>query len=286
MVADCSSHRACLATLEAGNLARPEGIEPPTSWFEARRSVRLSYGRTMGKPSHERHSRRCRCGRSPGNRLEYSTAAMALARASPLASPAPARPPRPVGHRIGSGCRPRCRATPRCGPGIVQDIDLSARESRSRAPSLRSRHRPSMAALRCASPSTAACSRRAPRSSHSTASCCWRSRRRLVASIVSGKVSAWASRAPNRASARAPPSPKRCSATEGQALLRRRRTLRAVGLAQRPAEAQPGVVLLEVVGREGGNAVQRRYALMRAAGQRRRPAPTPHARETGGGAEA
>ena len=25
---------------------RPEGIEPPTSWFEARRSVRLSYGRT------------------------------------------------------------------------------------------------------------------------------------------------------------------------------------------------------------------------------------------------
>ena len=27
-------------------LVRPEGIEPPTSWFEARRSVRLSYGRT------------------------------------------------------------------------------------------------------------------------------------------------------------------------------------------------------------------------------------------------
>ena len=29
-----------------GAVVRPEGIEPPTSWFEARRSVRLSYGRT------------------------------------------------------------------------------------------------------------------------------------------------------------------------------------------------------------------------------------------------
>lgn len=31
-------------SVEAG--VRPEGIEPPTSWFEARHSVRLSYGRT------------------------------------------------------------------------------------------------------------------------------------------------------------------------------------------------------------------------------------------------
>ena len=35
---DCSSR--------LGRVVRPEGIEPPTSWFEARRSVRLSYGRT------------------------------------------------------------------------------------------------------------------------------------------------------------------------------------------------------------------------------------------------
>ena len=25
--------------------ARPEGLEPPTAWFEARNSIQLSYGR-------------------------------------------------------------------------------------------------------------------------------------------------------------------------------------------------------------------------------------------------
>ncbi len=28
-----------------GKLARPEGLEPPAYWFEASRSIRLSYGR-------------------------------------------------------------------------------------------------------------------------------------------------------------------------------------------------------------------------------------------------
>ena len=29
-------------------LARPEGLEPPAYWFEANRSIRLSYGRGSG----------------------------------------------------------------------------------------------------------------------------------------------------------------------------------------------------------------------------------------------
>ena len=27
-------------------MARPEGLEPPTTWFEARYSIQLSYGRS------------------------------------------------------------------------------------------------------------------------------------------------------------------------------------------------------------------------------------------------
>jgi hypothetical protein len=33
-------------------VARPEGLEPPAYWFEASRSIRLSYGRvSFARPS-------------------------------------------------------------------------------------------------------------------------------------------------------------------------------------------------------------------------------------------
>ena len=40
--------RAGYSAAELRWLERPEGLEPPTPWFEARCSVPLSYGRLMG----------------------------------------------------------------------------------------------------------------------------------------------------------------------------------------------------------------------------------------------
>jgi hypothetical protein len=43
-------------------VARPEGLEPPAYWFEASRSIRLSYGRDRG---HHTMARMIRCANDP-----------------------------------------------------------------------------------------------------------------------------------------------------------------------------------------------------------------------------
>ena len=46
-------------------MARPEGLEPPTYGFEARRSIQLSYGRTVEDSYHRRPTLRRRSRATP-----------------------------------------------------------------------------------------------------------------------------------------------------------------------------------------------------------------------------
>jgi hypothetical protein len=39
-------------------MARPEGLEPPTTWFEARYSIQLSYGRVVWMRMAAQYKRR------------------------------------------------------------------------------------------------------------------------------------------------------------------------------------------------------------------------------------
>ena len=45
-----SASNEAIARLRTNSFfARPEGLEPPTAWFEARNSIQLSYGRLDAK---------------------------------------------------------------------------------------------------------------------------------------------------------------------------------------------------------------------------------------------
>ena len=55
-----SADRSCSVRDELGcklmkALVRPEGLEPPAYWFEASRSIQLSYGRTVPSVSVSDH---------------------------------------------------------------------------------------------------------------------------------------------------------------------------------------------------------------------------------------
>ena len=44
--------KGCREVKQRSRMVRPEGFEPPTYWFVARRSIQLSYGRTLHESNY------------------------------------------------------------------------------------------------------------------------------------------------------------------------------------------------------------------------------------------
>src|SRR5690348_3396536 len=68
---DCSAHpgpRPCGPALRASKIAPGDFVEPPTTWFEAKYSIQLSYGRAACPPLYCIRPARRDCSAHPGPR--------------------------------------------------------------------------------------------------------------------------------------------------------------------------------------------------------------------------
>ena len=115
--------------LSTCDLVRPAGLEPAAYWFEASRSIQLSYGRALATKNHST----CRCSRPPLPRsAPASTAMQPFSHASRVSCPHPPRTnrsPRDAGSITAARLAPaKCRSAV-----IVPNFD-SCSSSRSSKP--------------------------------------------------------------------------------------------------------------------------------------------------------